>query len=91
MVRGADKNQMPIKKITVDWGDGTNAVVDGYFRNHTEVIKNKKPLNNLNSSRVFYFTQQKIIFLLSGTRVVMIRGSKVDNLEKRIYSFRRET
>ncbi len=29
----ADKNQMPIKKMQVDWGDGTNVSLDGYFRN----------------------------------------------------------
>lgn len=34
----ADKNQMPIKKLQVDWGDGTNVSLDGYFRNQRGAV-----------------------------------------------------
>lgn len=29
----ADKNQMPLRKMQVDWGDGDVVALDGYFRN----------------------------------------------------------
>jgi hypothetical protein len=34
----ADKNQMPIRKMQVDWGDGDKVALDGYFRNQRGAI-----------------------------------------------------
>jgi hypothetical protein len=34
----ADKNQMPIRKMQVDWGDGSNVSLDGYFRNQRGAV-----------------------------------------------------
>jgi hypothetical protein len=34
----ADKNQMPIRKMQVDWGDGNRVSLDGYFRNQRGAV-----------------------------------------------------
>jgi hypothetical protein len=34
----ADKNQMPIKKIKLDWNDGNAVALDGYFRNQRGTV-----------------------------------------------------
>ncbi len=34
----ADKNQMPIRRMQVDWGDGGKVSLDGYFRNQRGAI-----------------------------------------------------
>lgn len=34
----ADKNQMPIRKMQVDWGDSNKVALDGYFRNQRGAV-----------------------------------------------------
>ncbi|HSR89605.1 MAG TPA: hypothetical protein VLK22_04435 [Candidatus Udaeobacter sp.] len=42
----ADKNQMPIKKMQVDWGDGDKVSLDGYFRNKRGEVNGVCGTNN---------------------------------------------
>lgn len=37
----ADKNQMPIKKIKLDWGDTSVVSLDGYFRNQRGAVNGR--------------------------------------------------
>jgi hypothetical protein len=34
----ADKNQMPIKKVLVDWDDGSQTMLNGYYRNRKGAV-----------------------------------------------------
>ena len=42
----ANRNQMPIKKIKLDWGDQSIVSLDGYFRNHRGMISGGCGSNN---------------------------------------------
>ncbi|MEK7131523.1 MAG: hypothetical protein AAB797_02190 [Patescibacteria group bacterium] len=56
----ADKNQMPIRKMQVDWGDSNKVALDGYFRNQRGAVNGAcGPANTcLVSSTVWDVTSQ---------------------------------
>jgi hypothetical protein len=66
----ADKNQMPIKKVLVDWDDGSQTMLNGYYRNrkggvdgtcspttHTCVVSSEKYVDFEKGSHVYEMTQ----------------------------------
>ena len=48
----ADKDQMPLKKVTVDWNDGESVALNGYFRNHRGAVNGTCDLSGTKTCKI---------------------------------------